>query len=135
MLRSSAFLLAWLVSSGALAYDADPMLASLRPAERARAVSQAGLGAPNALPLYDMTIDVADDLRSFTMEEEAWVHNDSSAPWGSVVFRVFVNTTRADAVRLESLSCEAVRCDHEQPDASAIVVRIVSISRKVLRKI
>ncbi|RZO64797.1 MAG: hypothetical protein EVA89_03575 [Sandaracinaceae bacterium] len=122
MLRSSAFLLAWLVSSGALAYDADPMLASLRPAERARAVSQAGLGAPNALPLYDMTIDVADDLRSFTMEEEAWVHNDSSAPWGSVVFRVFVNTTRADAVRLESLSCEAVRCDHEQPDASAIVV-------------
>ncbi|MEC7524904.1 MAG: M1 family aminopeptidase [Myxococcota bacterium] len=124
--RLSAFALTWLLAGPSHAYDAAPLLESLRPAERERAVTQAQLGAPNALPFYDLTIDVEDDLRAFTLEQVAWVHNDSTQPWGSVVFRVFVNATRPDAMRLEALSCEGVRCDHEQPDPSAIVVRPAS---------
>ena len=69
-MRTLCFALAWLgLAAPARAqpqwYAADELVDTLRPGERASVARQAQLGAASELPLYDLTVDVADDLRPF----------------------------------------------------------------------
>src|SRR5690606_9908529 len=109
-------------------YSTRELLGSLRPAERAGVVRQAGLGAADELPLYELSVDLAGDLRSFTLEETAWITNRAGRPLGELVFRVFANAVVPDgeAPRVELLSGECldgVRCTVTASSPSAIVVR------------
>lgn len=132
-MRSLAFALTLAVASPALAqapewYSTRELLGSLRPAERAGVVRQAGLGAADELPLYELSVDLAADLRSFTLEETAWITNRAGRPLGELVFRVFANAVVPDgeAPRVELLSGECldgVRCTVTASSPSAIVVR------------
>lgn len=132
-MRSLAFALTLAVASPALAqapewYSTRELLGSLRPAERAGVVRQAGLGAADELPLYELSVDLAGDLRSFTLEETAWITNRAGRPLGELVFRVFANAVVPDgeAPRVELVSGECldgVRCTVTASSPSAIVVR------------
>jgi hypothetical protein len=107
-------------------YDARPLMASLRPAERARVPRQAGVPRPEALPFYDLTVDLADDLRAFEVEETLRVENRSRRAWGSVVLRIWANAVTppggSPLVELVSLECAGAPCRAEQPSPDAIVV-------------
>ncbi len=108
-------------------YDVAPLLESLRPDERARVPRQAGVPA-DALPLYAMTIDLADDLRSFELDETVWWTNRSGRALSSVVFRVYVNAVApTPLVELLEGSClDGVSCTTTTPSPSAIVVEPAS---------
>lgn len=132
-MRILCFALAWL-GLGAPAqaqpewYAADELLDTLRAGERAGVLRQAQLGAASELPLYDLTLEVADDLRSFTLEETAWITNRTGRPLSEVVFRVFANATgpagEAPLVTFVSGGClDGLSCALEASSASAIVVR------------
>lgn len=107
--------------------DAADLLSSLRPQERDRAAREAGIDSPSALPLYDLTIDVADDLRTFQLDETLAVTNRSPSAWGSVVLRLWANamTPPGEPPLLDLVSLEClgrIRCRYEQPAPDAIVV-------------
>lgn len=130
--RRAALALALLASlasppAAAQTADADAMRQALRSAERAEAARRAGVPSVDALPRYDLTIDLADDLRTFELDETVRVTNRSSRPWGTVVLRVWANTVvpagEPPRVELASLRClDGARCRHEAPSADAIVV-------------
>jgi len=105
-------------------YDPAPLLESLRPSERARVPQQARVGA-DALPRYALTIDLADDLRSFELDETIDWTNRTGRAHASVVLRIFVNAVAAQPpVELVSGEClDGVACTAQAPDPSAIVVR------------
>lgn len=108
-------------------YDPAPLLESLRPSERARVTSDAGLTDASRLPLYDLSIDLADDLATFELEETAWITNTGSRPWSDVVFRVFVNAVtpagERPLVELVGGDClDNVSCTMQASSPSAIVV-------------
>jgi hypothetical protein len=115
-------------SAGPPTYDAASLLASLRPEERARAVTDAQLRDANELSLYELGVEVADDLRSFTLDETARLTNRTSAPWTVVVFRVHANAVGPSGerplVELVSGAClDGARCTVEASSPSTIVVR------------
>ena len=131
-MRLFAFALTLVVAAPALAqpewYATDALLASLRPEERARVTRQAGLREANELPLYSISVDIADDLRSFTLDETAWVTNRAGRPLTELVFRIFVNATVPDGrppwVELIEGEClDGVSCTVSAVSPSAIVVR------------
>lgn len=105
-------------------YDAAPLLRSLRPNERTRVPRQAQV-ATTDLPLYAMTIDIADDLRSFELDETVWFTNRTGRRLSSVVLRVWVNAvSQPPLVELVEGEClDNVSCTTSMPSASAIVVR------------
>ncbi len=106
------------------AYDAGPLLESLRPNERTRVPQQAGVAAA-ALPLYDLRVELADDLRRFDLDETVTWTNDAGRPLSSLVFRVYVNAVAAQPlVELVSGEClDNVSCTTSMPSADAIVVQ------------
>lgn len=128
-MRLLVALLALLVPTLARAqspYDAAPLLESLRPEERARVPGQAHVNADD-LPLYALTIDLADDLRTFELDETVWFTNRTGRALSSVVFRVWVNAVAPEPLveLLEGECLDNVSCRTSMPSASAIVVQPV----------
>ncbi|MFK7984808.1 MAG: M1 family aminopeptidase [Sandaracinaceae bacterium] len=108
-----------------------PWMQSIRTSERAALLRQAQTSDGAELPRYDLALDVADDLSSFTLDETAIVHNRGRRPWAEVVFRVFVNAVapagEAPLVELVSGNClDGVRCAASAPSPDLIVVRPVA---------
>ncbi len=98
--QATAIGVAWataLWASGAAAqgvapYDPGPLLESMQPAAREDLVRAAG--PAHRLPLYDLTLRLADNGRDFTLHEVVTVTNTERAPLRELVFRVYGNATR-----------------------------------------
>lgn len=130
VLLSSLVLLA-AAPSAAQPTEAPPFLESIRASERAAILQQAQTADGTDLPRYDLTLEVADDLSSFTLDETATVHNRSRRPWAEVVFRVFVNAVapagEPPLVDFVSGDClNGVSCVASAPSPDLIVVRPAS---------
>src|SRR5690606_13957171 len=126
-----ALLLALAVASPAAAqptawYETGDLLASLREAERAGVVAQAGLGSASELALYELRVELADDLRSFELDETIWFTNRAGRPLSEIVLRVYANAVSDEPlvslVRGECL--DGVACRVGDAARSAIVVRL-----------
>jgi len=111
-------------------YDAAPLLASLRPEQRADAARAAGVQHLEDLPLYDLDLDVDLAAPRYTLEERLWFTNLESAPLSEIVLRLYPNETRKAAsepeppVRLVSGACEGgATCTVAMDGPSAISVR------------
>ena len=112
-------------SAQAPEYDAAPFVATLRAPERARIAAAVGR-APNTLPRYELALELADDLATFTLEETLTVTNAEASPWGQLVLRVFANATAPAGERRVSLAggecLDGVPCTFAEEGTSAIVV-------------
>lgn len=106
-------------------YDASDLLASLRAPERGGVVAQAQLGSASELPLYELSVELADDLRSFELEQTLWLTNRAGRPLSEIVLRVFANAVgEAPLVTLVRGECQGgPSCRVETASPSAIVVR------------
>jgi hypothetical protein len=115
-------------------YDARPLLASLRPAERAGAARAAGVARLEDLPLYDVRLSVDPARRTFTLGEDVWWTNLEGAPLAEVVLRLYANARfrpsagaspgPGPAERLIAGTCtQGGACTVTAESASAIVVR------------
>jgi|GEM_PF-372878 len=80
-------------------YDAAPLLASMRAAERAGAAQAAGVAHAEDLPLYDLSIDLDLGAGAVAVREEIWFTNRESAPLAEIVLRIFANTAHPSAAR------------------------------------
>lgn len=110
------------------AYPTDDLLASLLPAERATILRDAQLSSADALPLYELTITLSDDLRSFELDETITFTNRVGRPLADVVLRIFANAVvsagQPPLVELVSGSClDGVSCTVEAASPDALVVR------------
>ena len=85
--------------SAAAWYDATPLLASMRQAERAGAAQAAGVARAEDLPLYDLTIDLDLGAGAVAVREEIWFTNREAAPLAEVVLRIFANTAHPSAAQ------------------------------------
>lgn len=129
-------------------YDAAPLLASMRPAERAGAAQAAGVTRGEDLPLYDLSIDLDLGAGAVAVREEIWFTNRETAPLAEIVLRIFANTAHPNAapaapatrrrgqrapaaapprrapVRFDGGRClDGSTCSVTSPDAGVIVVR------------
>jgi hypothetical protein len=109
-------------------YPTDDLLTSLRPAERATVLRDAQLASADALPLYELTLELADDLRSFELDETVTFTNPVGRPLADVVFRIFANAVVPPGERplvelIEGECLDGVSCATTQTSPSALVVR------------
>ncbi len=103
-------------------YDASDLVGSLGAREQRSIASE--VGDLTALPLYELTIDLAPDLRSFELDETIWFTNGAGRPLADVVLRIFANATGEPLVELVEGAClDGVACRTEPVSPSAIVVR------------
>lgn len=107
-------------------YDASDLVATLRSSERSSIAAQAG--GTTELPLYELTIELAGDLRSFELDETIWFTNRAGRPISSVVLRIFANAVGEPGERplvdlVEGECLDGVDCQTQQTSPSAIVVR------------
>lgn len=117
--------------AGASWYDATPLLASLRPAERARAARAAGLTHAEDLPLYELSVDLDVTAGVFAVREQLWFTNRESAPLDELVLRIFANAgasspahPRRTPVRFDGGRCrDGAVCTVTSPDPGVIVIR------------
>lgn len=72
-------------------YDADELLGHVRPSMRADLPAQLEVADLSALPLYDLSLSIAEDMGSYGLRETIWVTNEQAAPMREVVLRVFAN--------------------------------------------
>jgi hypothetical protein len=107
-------------------YDAADLTSTLRNAERRTIVQQAQLTNANELPLYELNVDIADDLRSFTLEETVLFTNRTDRPLSEVVFRIYANAIPIEGetplVSFTSGECVGVSCRTAQTAPSTLVV-------------
>jgi len=90
-----------------LGYDAAPFTQSLRESERREAASNAGVKALDALPLYELELDVSDDLAEARVEESLHYSNTTGAPLDELVLRVHANAAvETPPVKLVRSACE-----------------------------
>jgi hypothetical protein len=82
-------------AQGLAPYDPAPLLASVRP-EMHGPLAQAA-GPLHRLPLYDLTLRLADNGRDFTLREAVTVTNTERAPLRDLVLRVYGNAPRPPA--------------------------------------
>jgi hypothetical protein len=75
-------------------YDPAPLMASLRPATRAGLPGSAGLARMDALPLYDLDLEVNPEGHAFRVREELYFTNNERAPLEDVALRLYANTSR-----------------------------------------
>ncbi len=111
----------WVAGSFGPAHRASAQepLPHLRPAERARLASA---GVPDATR-YELDLELAPDLRTFTLDERVEVDNPGSAPLRSVVLRVFANATSSRPL-VTLAETRSPGCRLSQPTASAIVAEL-----------
>lgn len=70
-------------------YSASPLLISLREQERTNTASRAGLSSLEALPLYDLTLQIDPDGGTYSLEQQTYFTNTLSEPLDRIVFRVY----------------------------------------------
>lgn len=120
--------LLWLLVAAPCAaqYDAADLMTTLRAPERRTVVAQAQLQNASDLPLYELTVDVGDDLRSFALEETVHFTNRTGRPLSEVVFRVYANAIpvpgEAPLVSFVEARCDGTSCRTAQSTPSTIVV-------------
>ncbi|MBX3273952.1 MAG: hypothetical protein KF729_27050 [Sandaracinaceae bacterium] len=124
-MRFALWLALSLAAPAAAQDDPAPLYASLRAEERARVPSQVE-GDAAALPVYELALELSDDLRSFTLEETVHWTNDAGRPLSSVVLRVWANAVSpSPLVTLVSARCEGnATCEATTPSPDAIVLRL-----------
>ncbi len=120
-------------SPGSGWYDDKPLQASLRPAARIGIEKAVGVGSLSELPLYDLSLSLDTDKRTFRLGEEIWFTNRESKPLSEVVLRIYANSSEGGAAKkgkpLVSLSkgtCTGSTCTVAMDGLSTIVVRPVS---------
>ncbi len=114
-------------------YDAAPLLASLRPAERAGAARAAGVERAEDLPLYELGIDLDLGAGVAAVREELWYTNREGVVLDELVLRIEANAVGEAArpggaarmpVRFVGGRClGGVLCAFEAPAADVVVVR------------
>jgi len=115
-------------AQGAPPYDPGPLMASMQPAAREDLVR--AVGPAHRLPLYDLTLRLADNGRDFTLDETVTFTNTESAPLRELVFRVYANATRPQGqvagppVRFARGACEGGGCTMAAENPSVIAVSL-----------
>ena len=111
-------------------YDATPLLVSLRPAARSGLALAAGVGKLEDLPLYDLTITLADPAPTFTLAEDVWFTNREAAPLTEVVLRLYANASagasaakKAPLVTLSKGSCVDAICAVKSEGSSTVSIK------------
>lgn len=110
-------------------FDADPLLVSLRPQERAEIESRSGLPSLEVLPLYDLQVSVDIAAGTFDLDEVAYVTNQDTVPVSELVFQVHGNPSRDRSpvptrIRLRRGECVGSPCDVVQGPPSVITVKL-----------
>jgi hypothetical protein len=112
-------------------FDAQPLLASLRPAARAGAAQSAGVASLEDLTYYELGLDVDPSAAQFTLHEEVSFTNTTGTTLNEVVFRLYANVlprshpaTQIPPVTFVSGACSApYACTVVPESPSAIAVR------------
>jgi hypothetical protein len=101
-------------------YDAASLLESLRPEERAPA-----LAAASDVPLYDLSLDLEQDLARFALKETLYFTNTLEDELGEVVLRIYANAVGGDPpVRFVAGRCQPEpECAVSSPAPSVISVK------------
>ncbi|NOY93978.1 MAG: M1 family metallopeptidase [Deltaproteobacteria bacterium] len=90
-------------------YDPAPLLASVRP--EAQTAARAVVGDLATLPLYELRLELAEDLGSFELSEDVYVQNTFGTALRELVFRVYANRGQAQPpVSLVEARCEGQPC-------------------------
>jgi hypothetical protein len=94
-------------------YDVTPLLASIRPAQRAGVPGQVGVSSLAELPLY--TIDVQLDLALLTFQgfEDVVIRNRTGRQLADVVFRLYPNARQLNVEGSQNLAVTDVQVDGE----------------------
>ena len=110
-------------------YDAAPLLAHVRPAQREGLAERVEVAHLEDLPLYDLHLSIEDRMRAFGLRETIYVTNTERTAWPEIVLRVFANAVggadgEAPAVSMIASEClDGVSCTIEQTAPSVIRVR------------
>jgi hypothetical protein len=111
-------------------YDATSLLVSLRPEARAGISHALGVVRTEDLTFYDLDLAYDAALARFSLGEDVWFTNTTSAPLPDLVFRVYANAAPPDSgpqVRFVSGSCVGdARCTMEMVTPSALHVQLAS---------
>ncbi len=109
-------------------YDAAPLALSLRADDRATAASAAGVKSLNDLPLYDLEIELADDLARAEVKETLFFTNSLGKRLDELVLRVYANAVgEAPPVKLVSGACsDGPSCSVSAASPSVIVVKLLT---------
>lgn len=107
-------------------YDAAPLVESLRKEERGGAAASAGVKSLEELPLYDLELDLSDDLGRLSLDETVYFTNGFGVPLDEIVLRVYVNAVgESPPVKLGKGSCsEGPSCTVGAPAPSVIVAKL-----------
>jgi len=107
-------------------YDAAPLAESLRSEERAGAASAAGVKALNDLPLYELDVELADDLARAEVNETLHFTNNLGVPLDEIVLRVYANAVGdTPPVKLGKGACaDGPSCSVASPSPSLIVAKL-----------
>jgi len=107
-------------------YDAEPLLASVRPDQREVAKRATEPKSLTDLPLYDLAIELSDDLGELDLTEKVYFTNTFGAPLGEVALRIYANATGDQhPVKLKSGVCfEGPRCTVSAPTPSVVVATL-----------
>lgn len=92
-------------------YDADPLLASIRPGQRAALAGQVGVGALDELPLYDIDIALDLEMLGFQGRERVIMTNRTGQPLSDVVFRLYPNARQLNVGASRNLVVDQVQVD------------------------
>jgi hypothetical protein len=117
-------------------YDAEPLLASVRPDQREVAKRATEPKSLTDLPLYDLAIDLSDDLGELDLTEKVYFTNTFGAPLGEVALRIYANATgEQHPVELVSGACfEGPSCKVSAPAPSVVVATLaepVAVGKRV----
>jgi hypothetical protein len=78
-------------------YDAGPLTVSIRPEARAGLTKALGVEHLEDLTLYDLDLAYDPSAATFTLAEDVWFTNTTSAPLPDLVFRVYANAAPPDS--------------------------------------
>ncbi|GMV15749.1 MAG: metallopeptidase [Polyangiaceae bacterium] len=107
-------------------YDAATLAESLRSEERAGAARSAGVKALNELPLYELELDLSDDLGRAQVTETLHFTNGFGVPLDELVLRVYINAVGdAPPVKVGKGACsEGPACSVSTPSPSVVVAKL-----------
>ncbi|MCC6897406.1 MAG: hypothetical protein IT377_00450 [Polyangiaceae bacterium] len=107
-------------------YDAAPLALSLRAGERDGAAAAAGVKSLSDLPLYDLEIDLADDLGRAEVNETLYFTNSLGKSLDEIVLRVYANAVGdAPPVKLVKGACsDGPSCTVTAASPSVLVAKL-----------
>ncbi len=107
-------------------YDAAPLAESLRSDERVGAAAGAGVKSLSDLPLYDLEIDLRDDLGQAEIGQTLYFTNSLGSSLEEIVLRIYANAVgESPPVKLLKGSCsEGPSCTMSATEPSVIVAKL-----------